>query len=153
MVRTSVVLPAPFAPSTAVILPSRTDSETCSRAMTPPYATVRSLISSMRDRLPEVRVGDIAVGADLGRRVPDAITCPRLSTVMVSLTAMTMSTWCSTSAIAIRVRRDRNRSISSLTSLAESPLAGSSRSSRDGRAIKARAMMTRFWTPCGRAPG
>ena len=68
MVRTSVVLPAPFAPSTAVMLPSRTDSDTFSRAMTPPYATVRSLISSMRDRLPEVRVGDVTVGTNLCRR-------------------------------------------------------------------------------------
>src|SRR4029077_11794472 len=68
MVLTRVVLPAPLAPSTAVMLPSGTDSETLSSATTPPYATVRSLISSMCDRLPEVRVGDIGVGADVCRR-------------------------------------------------------------------------------------
>src|SRR5580700_9720569 len=51
MVLTSVVLPAPFAPSTAVMLPSGTESDTRSSAMTPPYATVRSVISSMCDLL------------------------------------------------------------------------------------------------------
>src|SRR5579864_3453149 len=68
MVLTSVVLPAPLAPSTAVMLPSGTDSVTWSSAMTPPYATVRSVISSMRNRLAEVCVGDLAVGADLDGR-------------------------------------------------------------------------------------
>src|ERR1700687_5109107 len=65
MVLTRVVLPAPLAPSTAVMLPWGTDSVTLSSAMTPPYATVRSLISSMGDLLSEIRVGDVAVGADL----------------------------------------------------------------------------------------
>src|SRR5580692_8033479 len=65
IVRTSVVLPAPFAPSTAVMLPSGTESDTRSSAMTPPYATVRSVISSMRDLLPEIRRGNVAVGANL----------------------------------------------------------------------------------------
>src|ERR1700688_261183 len=64
MVLTRVVLPAPLAPSTAVTLPSGTDSDTLSSAMTPPYATVRSLISSMSDLLSEVCVGDLGVGAD-----------------------------------------------------------------------------------------
>src|SRR5580704_8446440 len=68
MVLTSVVLPAPFAPSTAVMLPSGTDSDTRSSAMTPPYATVRSVISSMRDLLPEVRGGNVAVRANFRRR-------------------------------------------------------------------------------------
>src|SRR5580700_6345070 len=65
MVLTSVVLPAPFAPSTAVMLPSGTDSVTRSSATTPPYATVRSVISSMRDLLSEICRGDIAVRANL----------------------------------------------------------------------------------------
>ena len=43
--------------------------------------------------------------------------------------------------------------MSSLTSAADRPLAGSSSISSDGRAMSARAMITRFWTPCGSAPG
>src|SRR5450759_1515787 len=68
MVRTSVVLPAPLAPSTVVIMPSATVSETPSNATTPPYATVRSVTSSMSHLAAEVGGGHVVVGADLVRR-------------------------------------------------------------------------------------
>ena len=112
MVLTSVVFPAPLAPSTAVMVPSATDSDTWSSATTPPYATVRLRISSMGNLLAEICGRDVVVGADVVRANRYARTRPRLSTVMLSLTASTMSTLCSTSAIAMRSRSERSSSTS-----------------------------------------
>ena len=49
IVRSSVVLPAPLAPSTAVIVPGRAVTETPSSTVTPPYpATIPSTVSARR---------------------------------------------------------------------------------------------------------
>ena len=47
IVRSSVVLPAPLAPSTAVIVPGRAETETPSSTVTAPYpATIPSTVSA-----------------------------------------------------------------------------------------------------------
>src|SRR5437763_1039729 len=74
IVRRSDVLPAPFAPSTAVTLPSGTSSDTSSTARTGPYEQTTPASSSIR-RLPlllffraEVRLEHSGVRANLVRR-------------------------------------------------------------------------------------
>src|SRR5207302_169884 len=67
MVRTTVVLPAPLAPSTAVMAPSGTENETSLSATTPPYATVRWATSSMGHRLTEIGGGHVGVGTNFCR--------------------------------------------------------------------------------------
>src|SRR5438874_2585433 len=80
IVRSSVVLPAPFAPSTAVIVPGRACMETPSRARTAPYVVTTSSIASPSaidtahlarvrvDVLAEVGLEDLRVVAYLCRR-------------------------------------------------------------------------------------
>src|SRR5579884_170178 len=78
IVRSSEVLPAPFAPRTAVTEPAGTCSETPSTARTGPYSVTRFSTASITsplarggsDRLSglaEVGVEDVRVLADLGR--------------------------------------------------------------------------------------
>src|SRR5438270_12859314 len=79
-VRRSVVFPAPLAPSTAVIVPSRACSDTPSRARTAPYVVTTSSTVSIADLprghlggvgvdvLAEIGLEDRRVVTDLGRR-------------------------------------------------------------------------------------
>src|SRR6185312_16538120 len=64
-------LPAPFAPSSAVISPGRTSSDTSCTACTPPYDTCRpSILSIGSDTVfsPQIGFDHGRVAHDLGRR-------------------------------------------------------------------------------------
>src|SRR4051812_42396314 len=68
----SDVLPAPLAPSTAVMLPSSTASDTPATAVTGPWATTTSSSSSNNVRpavllRPQVRLEHLWIGLHLGR--------------------------------------------------------------------------------------
>src|SRR6478752_2350040 len=67
MVRSSVVLPAPLAPSTAVTSPRGAVKETSLRARTAPYDVESSLTSSIGDRVAEVGGLHGRVVAHVGR--------------------------------------------------------------------------------------
>src|SRR3954454_11474992 len=85
MVRSKVVLPAPLAPSTAVMVPGATCRETPSRARTAPYVVTTSVTASpsaiaasatdtahlpglLVDVLPQIRLQHLGVVLDLVRR-------------------------------------------------------------------------------------
>src|SRR5205823_5625433 len=65
-VRSNVVLPAPFAPSTAVIEPGSTCRSMPSSARTGPYSTVRPAMSSMAAAARVDRVVDLHRVTEIG---------------------------------------------------------------------------------------
>src|ERR1700728_728231 len=69
IVRSSVVLPAPFAPSTAVIVAVSASTLTPSSAVTPPYPATRpSTASALLMGDSQVGRGHRGIGLNLGRR-------------------------------------------------------------------------------------
>src|ERR1044071_5697772 len=62
----SVVLPAPFGPTTATSSPARTERLASHTAVASPYAMRRPRASSMRGS--EVRLRDLGMADDVGRR-------------------------------------------------------------------------------------
>src|SRR5580700_11207877 len=74
--RSSVVLPAPFAPSTAVIVPGRAETETPSSTGPPPYpATMSSTASAVASVMPDL-LGPAGLFAPAGIFGPAGLFAP-----------------------------------------------------------------------------
>ena len=149
IVRSRVVLPAPFAPSTAVIA-SRLGVEG-DRAQRVHGSVGHGEIADLKHgAVRPGRRGQLPRPRRPGRRsrrrdrpgwrrgCRRAMTIPKFSTTIRSHTDMTRSMWCSTRSTAIVAVRPRMREPSEPISLSDSPLAGSSSSNSCGSAINAR---------------